>query len=45
MSPSVRERINEAVDLVLQGATPVRSEALHDLRDLALRTLADKVTL
>jgi hypothetical protein len=45
VSPSVGERINKAVNLVLQGATPGRSKALHNLRDLALRTLADKVTL
>ena len=45
MSPSVEERINEAINLILQSTTLVHSKALHDLQDLTLRTLANKATL
>ena len=45
MSPSVEEKINEAIDLVMQGATPLRSKALLNLQQIALETLADKAVL
>ena len=45
MSPSVGEKINKVINLVIQGVTPLRFKALDDLRDLTLRTLANKVVL
>ena len=45
MSPSVREKINKVINSVIQGATPLRSKALLNLQQIALRTLANKTIL
>ena len=45
MSPSIREKTSEVINLVIQSTTPLHSKALLTLQQIALRTLANKTVL
>ena len=45
VSPSVEERLTEIFRQLLQGASPIRSQVVHNIRQFTLSTVADNTIL
>jgi len=45
VSPSVEERLTEIFRQLLQGASPLRSQVVHNIRQFTLSTVADNTIL
>ena len=45
MSPSIEERLTEIFGQLLQDASPLRSQVVHNIRQFTLSTVADNTLL